>query len=233
MASHLVPRHGAMAGMAGMDMGQTNGTSAMMMSTYFTTSLGASNLWFSSWTPTTAGATFGACLGLFFLAILSRFLAAVKSCAEVAWAESIRRQHASPRPSSSSSPATSRAASDEKATPPVSADLASILPDLSPSPSNPAPSSSPSPSPPSSLSVTRRPSHVTPQFHLAIDFPRSILFGLQSFVAYLLMLAIMSFSAYFFIAVLVGLMVGELCFGRFIVLLGGGALGGHHGAEHL
>lgn len=49
------------------------------------------------------------------------------------------------------------------------------------------------------------------------------------------MLAIMSYSVWFFISILLGLMVGELAFGRFIVLLGGGALGGggHHGAEHL
>jgi len=47
------------------------------------------------------------------------------------------------------------------------------------------------------------------------------------------MLAVMSYSAYFFVAILLGLMVGELAFGRFVVLLGGGAVGGHHGAEHL
>lgn len=177
-------------------------------------SLGASNLWFSSWTPTTAGSTFGACLGLFFLAILSRFLSAVKTCAEIAWAQSLRNRNRTPLSTPPTPPSD-----DNKAVPSDSPQLSSILPSL------PSPSSS----------STRSPLPFTPPFYLSIDLPRSILFGLQSFVAYLLMLAIMSYSVWFFISILLGLMVGELAFGRFIVLLGGGALGGggHHGAEHL
>ncbi|GAA5959829.1 hypothetical protein JCM3765_000116, partial [Sporobolomyces pararoseus] len=177
--------------------------------------LGASNLWFNSWTPTTAGSTFGACLGLFFLAILSRFLSAVKTCAEIAWAQSLRSDHRT----LSSTPPTPPS-DDTKAAPSDSPQLSSILPAL-PSASAPPSASSRSPLP------------FTPPFYLSIDLPRSILFGLQSFVAYLLMLAIMSYSVWFFVSILLGLMVGEMAFGRFIVLLGGGALGGHHGAEHL
>ncbi|GAA5876770.1 hypothetical protein JCM16303_006281 [Sporobolomyces ruberrimus] len=217
LAQHLSRRHGG--DMSGMNMGQSNSTSATMMSTYFTTSLGASNLWFSSWTPTSAGATFGACLGLFFLAILSRFLAAVKSCAEVAWAQSLKRQYLASRPPIPS-PATP-ASNEDKSTPGISGDLDSILPTLPATP--PSSTRSASPSIP-----------FTPPFNLSIDLPRSLLFGLQSLIAYLLMLAIMSFSTYFFISILIGLVVGELCFGRFIALLGGAAVGGgHHGAEHL
>jgi copper transporter 1 len=44
----------------------------------------------------------------------------------------------------------------------------------------------------------------------------------QSFVNYLLMLAVMTVNAFFFIAILLGLVVGELAFGRFVVAIGGG-----------
>ncbi|GAA5938780.1 copper transporter family protein [Sporobolomyces koalae] len=211
----LLPRH-AGHDMSGMDMGQSNASSAMMMSTHFTTTVGASNLWFSSWTPTTAAATFGACLGLFFLGILSRFLSAVKSCAEVAWADSLRQQHrrSTRTPETRIPSSTLEEEKDERSPEALDAILATV------------------PAGPQSTAV-REPRPFSPPFTLAIDFPRAILFGLQSFVAYLLMLAVMSYSAAFFVAILVGLVVGELCFGRFIVLLGGGALGGHHGAEHL
>ena len=230
------------------DMGQSNSTSVMMMSTYFTTTsvpsprcptlpsqarnkrvsqhlkrnkkpsivltpfplplmsrLGASNLWFSSWTPTTSAATAGACIGLFFLAILSRFLSAVKACAEVAWSASLHSQyHSSP----AAAPPTPGITQDKSVESPS---LSSSLPILPSSPSPP------------------RTKPFTPPFHLAIDLPRSLLFGLQSFVAYLLMLAVMSYSAYFFISVLLGLMVGELWVGRFVAM--GRAEGeGHHGS---
>ncbi|GAA5897314.1 copper transporter family protein [Sporobolomyces salmoneus] len=223
---HLLPRHAGHDGMdmGGMNMGQSNSTSVMMMSTYFTTSLGASNLWFSSWTPTSPGSTFGACLGLFFLAILSRFLAAVKSCAEVAWARSLRQQYLlSSRPSPSSAPVDSSNEAKTSSSSPPSPDLVSTLPVLPPTTTS---SGSPTSSSPSSQHLPP----FTPPFYLSIDLPRSILFALQSFIAYLLMLAVMSYSAWFFIAIMVGLTVGELAFGRFVALLLGA---GHHGAEHL
>ena len=55
-----------------------------------------------------------------------------------------------------------------------------------------------------------------PPFIPAIDFPRAALFTFQAFVGYLLMLAVMSYSAWFFIAVLLGFAVGELSVGRFM-----------------
>ena len=55
-----------------------------------------------------------------------------------------------------------------------------------------------------------------PPFIPAIDFPRAVLFVFQAFVGYLLMLAVMSYSAWFFIAVLLGFGVGELSVGRFM-----------------
>ena len=52
-------------------------------------------------------------------------------------------------------------------------------------------------------------------FMLAVDLPRSLIFMLQAFIGYLLMLAVMSYSAWYFIAILLGLGAGELALGRY------------------
>ena len=54
------------------------------MNRYFHGTL-SDTLWFSSWTPTSGGGFAGACIVLFFLAIVDRFLAAVRASAEVRW----------------------------------------------------------------------------------------------------------------------------------------------------
>lgn len=43
-------------------------------------------LWFPGWVPTRAGPMAGACLGLFLLAVLNRWLAAARAVAERSWA---------------------------------------------------------------------------------------------------------------------------------------------------
>ncbi|BGP18699.1 hypothetical protein JCM10213_006262 [Rhodosporidiobolus nylandii] len=215
MAS-LLRRHGASMDMdmGGMNMGMDNSTTASMMNTAFTTSVGGVNLWFSRWTPTSAGATFGACLGLFFLAILSRLLTAVKACADTAWAVSLHQERLS-------------------SLAPASKDGAVALPADSPSllKGESRESSPPAFSVPSAASSSLPPRPqlppFTPPFRLAIDLPRSLIFGFQSFVGYMLMLAVMTFDAWFFIAILLGLMAGELCFGRYIAAFGGT----RHGVE--
>lgn len=138
-----------------------------------------SNLWFDTWTPTSAGATFGACLGLFFLAAFSRLLAVVSSAAESAWAQRAALVRSAATLSRSSSIDTLDG-KDQAARPAVDAGA-----------------------------------HRAPPFLLAVDFPRGVLFMFQGFVSYLLMLAVMSYSASFFIAILVGLGAGEMAFGRF------------------
>jgi len=206
-------------------MGMDNSTTAAMMHTAFTTSLGSANLWFQGWTPTSAAATFGAALGLFFLAVLSRVLAAVKVCAEAAWATSLahhaaRQGRRGPISLAADADAGSPALQDQDD------DKASQL-DPAPAPSYPL-STAASPSSPS-----RGPSSPTlysPPFLLAIDLPRALLFGLQAFVAYLVMLAVMTYNVYFFVAILLGLMAGELAVGRYIAVFGGsGAAHGGHG----
>ena len=50
-----------------------------------TLSAGVDTLWFSGWLPTSRGATAGAALGLFALAVLHRFLAASRLLLEQSW----------------------------------------------------------------------------------------------------------------------------------------------------
>lgn len=67
--------------MDGMNMG-TTGT--MMMKPYLHFTPGDA-LWLMEWTPTSPGAVFGACLGLFFIAMVERLLLAMKGVMEAWW----------------------------------------------------------------------------------------------------------------------------------------------------
>lgn len=53
-----------------------------------------------------------------------------------------------------------------------------------------------------------------PPFTLSRDFIRGVLYGLQAFNSYALMLAVMTFQAAYIIAVVLGLGLGEMAFGR-------------------
>lgn len=194
------------------DSGMSNSTTAMNMNTAFTTgsappcapfpctahalerSLGQANLWFSGWTPTSSSSTAGACIGLFFLALFSRLLAVLHTAASDAWSNA----HVLAR---------------------ESARIA--LPDDLPSPSLASSPSSSNPSfeKPQLVRKDPRAKHhlaQAPPFVPSIDIPRAMLFAFQSFVSYMLMLAVMTYSAWFFISIIVGLAVGELAFGRFV-----------------
>ncbi|KAJ6607676.1 Ctr copper transporter family-domain-containing protein [Mycena sp. CBHHK59/15] len=66
--------------------------SLMMAALHFTPL--ADTLWFAGWTPSTSGALAGVCIGLFLLAIVDRFVAAVRPIMEMHWradAEKARR----------------------------------------------------------------------------------------------------------------------------------------------
>ncbi|KAA1466993.1 hypothetical protein DENSPDRAFT_761198, partial [Dentipellis sp. KUC8613] len=77
---------GALAHDNGMDMsmdsGMTMSMGNMIMYLHFTP---GDNLWFLGWAPFKAGAMVGACLGLFMLALLERWLAAIRGVMEVHW----------------------------------------------------------------------------------------------------------------------------------------------------
>lgn len=54
-----------------------------------------------------------------------------------------------------------------------------------------------------------------PSFTPSHDIPRGIFHAFQAFIGYGLMLAVMTFQAAYIIAILIGLGVGEVIFGRF------------------
>lgn len=194
----------------------SNSTTAMTMLTAFTTtfalpwsipcpadplernSIGQGNLWFSGWTPTSPSSTAGACIGLFFLALFSRLLAAIHAAASDAWSNA----HV------------------------LAGEGARIaLPDDLPSPSLASSTSNPSFEKPQPSGKAKDDLAKAPPFIPSIDVPRAILFAFQAFVSYMLMLAVMTYSVWFFISIIAGLAVGELAFGRFV---GHGEGGGVH-----
>ena len=169
--------------------------------------LGMVTLWFNSWTPTTAGSTFGACVGLFLLAVVSRVLAVISAGAAQAWSDSLvleREAHLALLLASANS---ASATSADKA-------FASSSSDESPDRS------------PHTLARSKEARLATgravpaaaggaPPFRLAHDLPRGVLFALVAFVNYLLMLSVMTYDVWFFVAVLLGLGTGECAVGRF------------------
>jgi len=67
-----------------MDDGMTLANGTMMTMLHFT--LG-DTLWFNGWVPQTRGAMAGACIGLFVLALVDRWIAAVRAMMNLHWRE--------------------------------------------------------------------------------------------------------------------------------------------------
>ncbi|KAJ7590896.1 CTR copper uptake transporter [Mycena floridula] len=102
----------ALADTNGMDMSMDGSMSldAGTMITYlhFTT---GDTLWFQGWVPRSTGAMAGACIGLFLLAIIERWVACIRATMESAWKKN-RAQiaYANKMNSSSKAPSQSTAA---------------------------------------------------------------------------------------------------------------------------
>jgi len=149
---------------------------------------GGDNLFFEMWRPTSSGAIAGACIGLAILAMFDRWVAASRQALESHWLQ--RSLLASSRPARTS------LASPEK---PTSPDIkVGVHAESGLSISN------------DSTPVKR----MIPPFNLMHDIPRGLIHATQSLLAYILMLAVMTFNAAYIISIVLGLGLGEAIFGR-------------------
>lgn len=57
------------------------------MLTYLHFTVGGDTLWFQGWVPQGSGPMFGACFGLFLLALVDRWIAGCRGMMEVHWAK--------------------------------------------------------------------------------------------------------------------------------------------------
>ncbi|PLW15301.1 hypothetical protein PCANC_18362 [Puccinia coronata f. sp. avenae] len=174
-----------MAGMSGMPMEQMSRpkpdhSDMAMMNTFFVAETSKVPLWFDGWTPANAGATFGACVGLFALTVAVKLLGALRHQAHLAW--SMTKWH-------DSGLATHQTVdkADNAAQPPTG-----------------------------TFRTTRPAVHWGAQR----DIPRGILAALHVGLEYFLMLAVMTYNVYFFVAIILGHFVGEVVFGRWSTVQG-------------
>ncbi|KAF9014940.1 copper transporter [Cyathus striatus] len=161
---------------------------------------GGDNLLFSAWKPSSPGVIGGACVGVFFLAILDRFLAAVRTICEVRWHQ--RRE-----------------TSFTYSSPAADANLEVLKTGIIKE-SRAAESTSPL----DNTRQTRIQRSILP-FISAHDIPRGVLHSVQALFGYVLMLVVMTFNMSYIIAIIIGLGVGEILFVRLGRL--GGRIGGH------
>jgi len=153
---------------------------SMMMNTFFVADTPKVPLWFDGWTPANAGATFGACVGLFALTVAVKLLGALRHQAHLAW--SMSKWHDSGIAAHNTVDKTENAGS------PATASL--------------------------------RPTRPTAPWAAQRDIPRGILAGLHAALEYFLMLAVMTYNVYFFVAIVLGHFAGEVAFGRWSTVQG-------------
>ncbi|THU95208.1 Ctr copper transporter [Dendrothele bispora CBS 962.96] len=157
-------------------------------------------LWFQGWVPSSTGAMVGSCIGLFLLAIIDRWVAACRGCMEVFWAR--RAQIIQSNQLNRSKPKSSNGINpSEQSQPPT---LRNVL--LLRSPNN---------------------NRLAPPFIPSHDIVRGLFYIAQALLGYLFMLAVMTYQVGFLFAILAGLGVGEMMFGRYAKAGGAG-----HGVLH-
>ncbi|KAH9913205.1 CTR copper uptake transporter [Fomitopsis serialis] len=148
-------------------------------------------LWFQGWVPGSAGAMVGACIGLFLLAMVERWIAAARAVMQAHWAQRARVVELNTG-SNASLPTTRSSAVDEKRS--TSSLSVPVLH--------------------STLPRTIGLRSAAP-FILKHELPRGILLMVQVALNYAFMLAVMTFQLGFIFSLIVGLGVGEMLFGRF------------------
>jgi len=150
------------------------------------------NLFFMSWVPLSTGAVIGACIGLFMLALVERWVASMRGIMEGYWVQKMNEK---------SLIQVVLPAND------FSLHEKSLQLEYNgPSPPRPVVRARVN-----SLASLRR----AYPFILSHEVARGFTHACQSALGYSLMLAVMTFHAGYIISIIVGLGVGEVLFGRY------------------
>ncbi|KAL0950889.1 hypothetical protein HGRIS_007648 [Hohenbuehelia grisea] len=186
-----------------MDMGDGSGGMSMMMMVPYLHFAGGDTLFFKSWQPSSPAAIAGASVGLFFLALFERFFSVMRSVMEAHW----RRRAASimQTPSCHETKVTSPLLDQNK-------DAAQSSDEISVSNNGIQETSRRSSQQPTR--PRRRFQRTIAPFIPSHDFARGAMYAGQTLLAYILMLAVMTFQAAYIISIIVGLAMGEILFGR-------------------
>ncbi|GAA99557.1 uncharacterized protein L969DRAFT_47776 [Mixia osmundae IAM 14324] len=219
--------HSSSMDMSGMSAGGTSSGTTMMSMGSFAFRQGGL-LWFPSWQPTSIGGTVGACFGLLALAVFSRFLSLLSSLLHDAWSEakgrimldaSLERHYDAWTRSVPSEPAALGQDDAYVKEYPNSTDVP-VLADgrtesLGSLPQHDRTAYS-TPSKHRLLMSVKARLAASPPFVISHEMPRAVLFAFHAGIMYLLMIAVMTMNAGYFLSVLAGLGLGEMLFGRYV-----------------
>ncbi|KAI0271524.1 Ctr copper transporter family-domain-containing protein [Gloeopeniophorella convolvens] len=170
-------------------MGSLNtSTSEVAMMVPYLHFAGGDHLYFKSWQPSSHGAIAGASLTLVVLAMLERLFFAMRGVMEAHWRQTAFGLH------------DNRAMDDDELPTKMQADVKVTQGYDTPSTEN-------------SKAPRRR--RVLPPFILSHDATRGVMYAFQALLAYILMLAVMTFQAAYIMSIIFGLGLGEVLFGRF------------------
>jgi len=185
----------ALAADNGMDMSMDGGMTLAsgMMRPYLHFTPG-DTLWFLGWVPQSTGAMVGACIGLFMLALLDRWVSAMRNVAEAHWArraQLLLMKQGNLRDSKTTSSESSNVyhCDDDNDDKNKKIAKAGILGQFN--------------------------TRTIPPFIPSHDIARGLIQAVQSAFIFVFMLAVMTYQAAFILAIIVGMGVGETLFGRY------------------
>lgn len=181
--------------MDGMDMGGMS--QGGMMTPWLHFALGDA-LWFKTWVPQNKGSLAGAAIGLFLLAIIERWLASMRALMELHWRQQMLKA------AQASFPPLQYEKQDKD-------DQSSAVDANATGPAVSQASKRP-------LNAVRIAAPFIPMHNVT----RGVMHAITAALNFLFMLAVMTYQGAFFIAIVLGLGVGEILFGRFAGLASSG-----------